>query len=60
MDSIQNVGKRPGSDCKGFTQNGGKRGSQVKSLEMRLSGTREALKTVEKELKEKNKLVEQL
>jgi len=32
----------------------------IKSLEMRLSGTREALKAVEKELKDKNKLIEQL
>jgi hypothetical protein len=57
MESISKIAPR--SEGKMLPINSVKRNSSnVKSLEMRLSGTREALKSVEKELKEKNKLIE--
>lgn len=54
MDSISQVTKRPESDGKPLPK------GRIKSLEMRLAGTRQALRTVEKELKEKNKVIEHL
>lgn len=53
-ENIQNVDGRKSSEKPE------KKNKNEKSLEMRLAGTREALKTVEKELKERNSQVKQL